>query len=223
MKRYFFVFFYCMIFSSCMISTVYSKKEFKEKIPCHIDKGVYLSGIYFENNQNSIPLILWKLDYINKKAKGITLCFTNGLSYFPENKSVDVKYVRIKYKNEKEFITELKNVAQKEGYRVYDDIDYSFCEVSENFDLKGSAGLIIDSDGTYVSFKHCIAPEGYVGEYRIILEFDDIVNLSKADTLELKILITEGDETTEVTKVFHFDMQYTSSTESMFSAWIRSY
>lgn len=223
MKRCFFVFFFCMIFSSCMISTIYSKKEFKEKIPCHIDKGVYLSGIYFENNQNSIPLILWKLDYINKKANGITLCFTNGLNYFPENKSVDVKYVRIKYKNGKEFITDLKNVDKEKRYRVYDDVDYSFFEVSENFDLKGSTGVIIDSDGTCVSFKHCTAPEGYVGEYRIILEFDDTVKLIKADTLELKILIIENGEATEITKVFHFDMQYTSSTESMFSAWVRTY
>ena len=191
----------CFLFSSCMISTIYSKKEFKEKIPCYVDKGVFIPYIFFEDNKNSIPLILWKFDFINKKAKEILICFTNGKSHFPENKSVDVKSVKIKYKNGKEFTTVSKKIETESYYHI---VDNSSKESSFGYPL-----------------GH--APEGTVGEYRIILTFDDIVKLTKADTLELQILITEDGETTEVTKVLHFDMEYKMQTETMVGAWIRSF
>ena len=82
-----------------MISTTSSVKEFSEDIPCHITDGIFISNIFFEDNKSSVPLILWRFNNINKKASGIMICFTNGTNYFPINKEVDIKTVKIRYKN----------------------------------------------------------------------------------------------------------------------------
>ena len=67
--------------------------------------GTHLSRI-FEH------LFGFDSDFINKKAKEILICFTNGKSHFPENKSVDVKSVKIKYKNGKEFTTASTSIPE---------------------------------------------------------------------------------------------------------------
>lgn len=209
--------------SSCMISTTSSVKEFSENIPCYIDEGVFISNISFEENASYIPLILWRFNNINKKAKGITICFTNGVSYFPSYKQVDLKNVIIRYKNNKEITPISKKIETDSTYDVFDNVDYSFCEALRDNDIKGSFGAYNTLDGKMISFTRYCAPEGYIGEYRITIELDEFVKLKKADELELQIVITDNGVTTEITKVLKFDMKYKTSTESMFGAWVKMY
>lgn len=204
-----------------MISTTSSVKEFSEDIPCHITDGIFISDIFFEDNKSSVPLILWRFNDINKKASGIKICFTNGTNYFPINKEVDIKTVKIRYKNNKVIDSISKKIETDRSYQVFDNVDYSFCETSKNTSVKGSPGIYKYLDGRMESFTRYIAPEGFIGEYQITMKFNEIIKLKKADTLELQMLITENGETTEITKIFHFDIKYRTSTESMFGAWVR--
>ena len=202
MKRLILIlFFFCMILSSCMISTTYPKNEFKEKIPCSITKDIFIPHIFFEDKKTSINLILCRFDYLYKKVNGIKICFTNGNNYFPENKSINIQSLKIRYKNGKEISAIVKNIETENCYEIVDD----------------------SSKESSFGYPLAHAPEGLVGEYRIIMEFNEVVKLKKADSLELQILITEDGATTEITKVFHFDLKYETSTESMFGAWVRRY
>ncbi len=206
-----------------MISTTSSVKEFSEDIPCHITDGVFISHISFEENKSSVPLIFWRFNNINKKASGIRICFTNGINYFPQNKEVDLKTVKIRYKNNRVINSISKKNETERLYDVFDNVDYSFCEASKDIGIKGSSGIIKYLDGRMKSFTCYHAPEGFIGEYQITMKFNEIIKLKKADTLELQMLITENGETKEITKIFHFDIKYRTSTESMFGAWVRMY
>lgn len=201
-SRVFFICLMCLVFSSCMNTEIYPRKEYKEAFPVYLNDNIFISGVYFNNIYQSKFLLLWNLEFRYVNGKGICTFIYYDSSYFPLGTSVKVNKIRIIMRDKSEIVcTNIDSINDK-----------FYCE-SKTVDSKTNSVLV----------KTKNAPNGFVGSYQVEADFDKMIKLRKIKEIEFNVEIEDNGVKTEVIKTLHADFKYKTKTQTMLARWVSGF
>lgn len=201
-SRVFFICLMCLVFSSCMNTEIYPRKEYKEDFPVYLNDNIFISNVYFNNIYQSKFLLLWNLEFRYVNGKGIGTFIYYDSSFFPLGTSVKVNKIRIIMRDKSEIVCSYFDTFKESLY----------CE-SKYLDLETNTLLLHKKT----------APEGFIGRFHIEADFDKMIKLRKIKEIEFNVEIEENGVKTEVIKTLHADFKYKTKTQTMLARWVSGF
>lgn len=210
---------FCILFltmlTSCMNTEILPLKFYKEEFPLKIDDNFIMSDLFFNNIYQEKSFYLWNIEKRYISGDGITtfIYYKNG--YFPYDSDINLNLVTLIFFNNEKLEYNIIKKTEAKDYFIYEEDNDG--KIISNSLYKKDGKIIIDSG------KRIYAPDGFVGEYTIEVDFKHTIELKDIKEIELFFTIKENGLLKERVKTIHPDFKYKYVTKPMFIRWAESH